>query len=73
MSADGIVPDWEYEEIRQELLGGEAPDIVAYRHGLPPRKLDRFKTMSDKPCERTRTPQSLFYRMKRLITKGSKR
>lgn len=35
MRIEELVSDWELEEIRQELSSGEAPDIVAFRHGLP--------------------------------------
>ena len=30
-----LVSDWELEEIREELRHGNAPDVVAFRHGLP--------------------------------------
>jgi len=36
-----LVSDWELEEIRQELEAGEAPDIVAFRHGIPTRAIPR--------------------------------
>ena len=39
MRIDELVSDWELEEIRQELRSGEAPDVVAYRHGIPRRAL----------------------------------
>ena len=29
-----LVSEWELEEIRQELASGDAPDIVAFRHGI---------------------------------------
>lgn len=32
---DELVSDWELEEIRQELKSGDAPDVVAFRHGVP--------------------------------------
>ena len=30
-----LVSDWELDEIREELRHGNAPDIVAFGHGLP--------------------------------------
>ncbi len=30
-----LVSDWELDEIREELRRGNAPDIVAFNHGLP--------------------------------------
>lgn len=34
-----MTSEWELEEIRQELRSGVAPDIVAFRHSLPPEKV----------------------------------
>lgn len=44
MSLEELVSDWELDEIRDELRHGNAPDIVAFRHGLtvqPVRKYAR--------------------------------
>lgn len=35
MRIDELASDWEVEEMRQELRSGDAPDIVAFRHGMP--------------------------------------
>lgn len=35
MRIEELVSDWELEEIRQELVHGDAPDVVAFRHGIP--------------------------------------
>ena len=34
MRIEELVSDWELEEIRQELTSGDAPDVVAFRHGI---------------------------------------
>lgn len=35
MGIDELVSDWEIDEIRIELESGDAPDVVAFRHGIP--------------------------------------
>lgn len=35
MRISELVSDWELDEIRQELRDGYAPDVVAFRHGIP--------------------------------------
>ena len=46
MRIEELVSDWELEEIRQELRHGEAPDIVAFRHGIPMEPVREYKRKS---------------------------
>lgn len=46
MSLEDLVSDWELEEIRQELKSGDAPDIVAFRHGIDMKAVREFNGRS---------------------------
>lgn len=43
MRISELVSDWELDEIRQELREGYAPDVVAFRHGIPVEVMPRGK------------------------------
>lgn len=45
MEIEELVSDWELEEIRQELASGDAPDIVAFRHGVRESAVRQYKRM----------------------------
>jgi hypothetical protein len=54
---EGLVSDWELEEIRQELKGGDAPDVVAFRHGVP---LGSVRGYSGRHIRHVRRPNELW-------------
>lgn len=56
-SLEGLVSDWELEEIRQELKSGDAPDVVAFRHGVP---LSSVRGYSGKRTRHVRRPNELW-------------
>lgn len=44
MRLEELVSDWELDEIRDELSSGTAPDIVAFRHGIPIEVMPKSKS-----------------------------
>ena len=41
MGIDELVSDWELDEMRHEAEQGVAPDVIAFRHGLPVGSVSR--------------------------------
>ena len=48
---DELVSEWELNEIRMELEQGDAPDIVAFRHGLPMDAVRKMKARNRRAKE----------------------
>lgn len=47
MRISELVSDWELDEIRDELRHGNAPDVVAFRHGVPLEAVRNMRPKGD--------------------------